>query len=48
MTGLLLVQNLIPITESEVWNTLHLEQTLSSGDLVRLPRTVASQSWWGC
>ena len=28
-------QKLIPITESEVWNALHLEQTLTSGDMVR-------------
>lgn len=27
-------QKLIPITESEVWNALHLEQTLTSGDIV--------------
>lgn len=25
---------LVPITETEAWNYLHLEQTLSAGDMV--------------
>lgn len=25
---------LVPVTETEAWNYLHLEQTLSAGDLV--------------
>lgn len=28
---------LVPITETEAWNYLHLEQTLSAGDLVGTP-----------
>ena len=30
------LQMLVPITETEAWNYLHLEQTLSAGDLVSL------------